>query len=173
MNRLLVWMPLGFFTILIGFFLKGLSLDPNSQPSALIGRPVPEFRLMELNTGRLLSIADLPNQPFLLNVWASWCVTCQIEHPFLTELSRSMPIVGLNYKDSVTDATNWLAKLGDNYAFHIFDPSGKMGLNLGVAGAPETFFVDASGIIRVRIQGEINQRIFDREIAPILRSSSQ
>lgn len=168
MRRVVLWVPLLIFAVLVGFFFRGLSLDPNAQPSALVGQPVPEFALTELHTGRPLTAADLPTGPFLLNVWASWCITCQVEHPYLTELSKTLPIVGLNYKDGHTAATQWLAKLGDPYAVQIFDPDGKLGLDLGVAGAPETFVIDASGIVRARIQGEVNARTYQRDIVPFL-----
>ena len=94
MSRIMVWLPLAVFAVLVGFFFKGLTLDPNEQPSALIGQPVPEFQLTDLNTGQPLSREQLPQQPFLLNVWASWCITCQVEHPYLTQLSQRMPVVG-------------------------------------------------------------------------------
>lgn len=168
MRRVLLWLPLAIFGILAVFFFRGLSLDPNAQPSALIGRPMPAFQLTELQTGVVLTQADLPPGPYLLNVWASWCITCQVEHPYLTELSKTVPVVGLNYKDDRAAAQNWLAKLGDPYVLHLFDDSGQLGLDLGVAGAPETFVVDATGVIRARIQGEVNARAFEREIAPIL-----
>jgi cytochrome c biogenesis protein CcmG/thiol:disulfide interchange protein DsbE len=170
MNRLMVWLPLGVFAILVGFFFKGLTLDPTEQPSALIGQPVPAFELTDLNTGQLLSRDMLPKEPFLLNVWASWCITCQVEHPYLTELSEQMPVVGLNYKDTEKAAKNWLQKLGDPYALQIFDPTGRLGLDLGVAGAPETFLVDANGVIQLRIQGEVNDRVFAQKIQPILET---
>jgi cytochrome c biogenesis protein CcmG/thiol:disulfide interchange protein DsbE len=166
----MVWLPLAVFAVLVGFFFKGLTLDPNEQPSALIGQPVPEFQLTDLNTGQPLSREQLPQQPFLLNVWASWCITCQVEHPYLTQLSQRMPVVGLNYKDTETAARNWLQKLGDPYAVQIFDPTGRLGLDLGVAGAPETFLVDGSGVIQARIQGEVNQRVFERQIQPLLET---
>ena len=170
MSRIMVWLPLAVFAVLVGFFFKGLTLDPNEQPSALIGQPVPEFQLTDLNTGQPLSREQLPQQPFLLNVWASWCITCQVEHPYLTQLSQQMPVVGLNYKDTETAAGNWLQKLGDPYAVQIFDPTGRLGLDLGVAGAPETFLVDGSGVIHARIQGEVNQRVFERQIQPLLET---
>ncbi|MDB3999198.1 DsbE family thiol:disulfide interchange protein [Litorivicinus sp.] len=170
MSRIMVWLPLAVFAVLVGFFFKGLTLDPNEQPSALIGQPVPEFQLTDLNTGQSLSREQLPQQPFLLNVWASWCITCQVEHPYLTQLSQRMPVVGLNYKDTETAARNWLQKLGDPYAVQIFDPTGRLGLDLGVAGAPETFLVDGSGVIQARIQGEVNPRVFERQIQPLLET---
>lgn len=173
MRRLTLWLPLIVFAVLVGFFFRGLSLDPNAQPSALIGKPLPQFALTELHTQAPLGNADLPNTPFLLNVWASWCITCQVEHPYLTELAKTLPIVGLNYKDTELAALNWLKKLGDPYVMHVFDPTGGMGLDLGVAGAPETFLVDADGIVRVRIQGEVNARVYREQIAPVLRELGQ
>ena len=170
MSRWIVWSPLAIFAVLVGFFFKGLTLDPSAQPSALIGKPVPSFQLTELHTGRALTSQTLPAEPFLLNVWASWCITCQVEHPYLTELSKKLPIVGLNYKDSETAAKNWLERLGDPYTTQIFDPNGLLGLDLGVAGAPETFLVDSSSIIRLRIQGEVNDRVFQRQILPLLET---
>lgn len=168
MRRALLWLPLGIFAILAAFFFRGLSLDPNAQPSALIGRSVPPFVLTELNSGAALTNQDLPQGPYLLNVWASWCITCQVEHPYLTELSKTLPIVGLNYKDQRTAAQNWLTKLGDPYVLHLFDVEGQLGLDLGVAGAPETFVVDATGVIRARVQGEVNARTYERIIVPAL-----
>ena len=170
MSRWVVWVPLAIFAVLVGFFFKGLTLDPGSQPSALIGKPVPSFQLTDLHTGKVLTRQTLPARPYLLNVWASWCITCQVEHPYLTELSNRVPIVGLNYKDSETAAKNWLAKLGDPYATQIFDPSGRLGLDLGVAGAPETFLVDSRGVIQLRIQGEVNDRVYQHQILPLLET---
>ena len=170
MSRWIVWTPLAIFAVLVGFFFKGLTLDPSAQPSALIGKPVPSFQLTELHTGRALTSRTLPAKPFLLNVWASWCITCQVEHPYLTELSKKLPIVGLNYKDSETAAKNWLARLGDPYTIQIFDPDGLLGLDLGVAGAPETFLVDARNVIRLRIQGEVTDRAYQRQILPLLET---
>ena len=170
MSRWVVWLPLAIFAVLVGFFFKGLTLDPSAQPSALIGKPVPSFQLTDLHTGQVLTSQSLPATPFLLNVWASWCITCQVEHPYLTELSETLPIVGLNYKDSETAAKNWLAKLGDPYTTQIFDPNGRLGLDLGVAGAPETFLVDARKVIRLRIQGEVNDRAYQRQIQPLLET---
>jgi cytochrome c biogenesis protein CcmG/thiol:disulfide interchange protein DsbE len=170
MSRWVVWLPLAIFAVLVGFFFKGLRLDPSAQPSALIGKPVPSFQLTDLHTGQVLTSQSLPATPFLLNVWASWCITCQVEHPYLTELSEKLPIVGLNYKDSETAAKNWLAKLGDPYTTQIFDPNGRLGLDLGVAGAPETFLVDARKVIRLRIQGEVNDRAYQRQIQPLLET---
>ena len=170
MSRWIVWSPLAIFAVLVGFFFKGLTLDPSAQPSALIGKPVPSFQLTELHTGRALTSRTLPAEPFLLNVWASWCITCQVEHPYLTELSKKLPIVGLNYKDSEMAAKNWLERLGDPYTTQIFDPNGLLGLDLGVAGAPETFLVDSSSVIRLRIQGEVNDRVFQRQILPLLET---
>ena len=170
MRRLTAWLPLAVFAVLVGFFLKGLSLDPGAQPSALIGHSFPSFNLTDLHTGKTLTKEQLPNQPFLINVWATWCITCKVEHAYLTELSKTIPVVGLNYKDKASSALVWLAKLGDPYVLQIFDPDGRLGMDLGVAGAPETFLVDSNGTIRFRLQGELNDRVFLREIQPLLES---
>ncbi len=170
MRRLTVWLPLAVFAVLVGFFLKGLSLDPGAQPSALIGHSFPSFNLTDLHSGKRLTTEHLPNQPFLINVWATWCITCQVEHPYLTKLSETIPVVGLNYKDKASSALAWLAKLGDPYVTQIFDPEGRLGIDLGVAGAPETFLVDSKGIIQLRIQGEVNDRVFLGEIQPLLET---
>ena len=165
-----MWLPLAVFSVLIGFFLKGLSLDPGAQPSALIGHSFPSFILTDLHTGKTLTKENLPNQPFLINVWATWCITCKVEHPYLTEISKMIPVVGLNYKDKASSALVWLAKLGDPYVTQIFDPEGRLGIDLGVAGAPETFLVDSNGTIHLRIQGEVNHRVFLGEIQPLLET---
>ena len=170
MKRVTVWLPLAVFTVLAGFFFKGLSLDPGDQPSALIGHSFPTFNLTDLHTRHKLTKENLPNQPFLMNVWATWCITCQVEHPYLTELSKTIPVVGLNYKDKASAAVAWLEKLGDPYMIQIFDPDGRLGIDLGVAGAPETFLVDANGIIHFRVQGEVNERVFLGEIQPLLET---
>ncbi len=170
MKRVMVWLPLAGFAVLVGFFFKGLSLDPGDQPSALIGQSFPMFNLTDLHTRQKLTKKNLPNQPFLINVWATWCITCKVEHPYLTELAKTIPVVGLNYKDKASSAIAWLEKLGDPYVIQIFDPNGRLGMDLGVAGAPETFLVDSNGIIHYRVQGEVNDRVFLGEIQPLLET---
>ena len=170
MSRWVVWLPLAIFAVLVGFFFKGLTLDPSAQPFGVNWKACALLSAYRLAYWAGVDESILPAKPFLLNVWASWCITCQVEHPYLTELSEKLPIVGLNYKDSETAAKNWLAKLGDPYTTQIFDPNGRLGLDLGVAGAPETFLIDARKVIRLRIQGEVNDRAYQRQIQPLLET---
>ena len=156
MPRLLLFIPLLLFIILGGFLWKGLSIDPTALPSALLNKPFPEFKTESLQTpDRLVSHQDLIGQPVLVNVWATWCPSCRKEHQQLLTIAQTsgIPIIGLNYKDERTAALNWLQQLGNPYQFNIYDQSGMVGLDLGVYGAPETYLLDAQGIIRHRHVG--------------------
>lgn len=159
MRRVLLFLPIA-LAILLGVFLwKGLSMDPRELPSALIGKPFPAFTLNALQpSDRQLTKADFPNQPFLVNVWATWCPSCKTEHPQLVSIARNdgIPIVGLNYKDTAPEAMNWLRQYQNPYVYNIFDPEGTLGFNLGVYGAPETYIIDAQGIVRYRHAGPID-----------------
>ncbi len=158
-RRALLFIPI-VLAMLLGLFLwKGLSLDPKELPSALVGKPFPGFSLTELkNPDRLLTEADLPKRPVLVNIWATWCPSCKVEHPQLLSIARNdgIPVIGLNYKDDAEEARNWLRQYQDPYRFVIFDPDGTLGFNLGVYGAPETFIVDGKGIVRYRHAGPID-----------------
>ena len=141
--------------------------DPSALPSALRGKPVPAYTLPSLD-GEQLTEASLPGTAYLLNVWATWCISCKAEHPYLNQLHKSgIPIVGLNYKDDVAKARIWLERLGDPYQQHIVDVDGTLALDLGVSGAPETFVVDQSGRIRLRIEGPLNERRWRKEVIPL------
>jgi len=151
--------------------LRGIELDPTELPSPLIDKPFPDFQLQELRSGKALTAADLKGKAVLLNVWATWCVSCKMEHPFLLQLAKEgVVIVGLNYKDDSSQALLWLQNLGDPYVFNISDPQGKLGLDLGVFGAPETFIIDQQGIVRHKHVGVIDQRVWDT-LAPIYRQA--
>lgn len=168
MNRLKLFVPLIVFAIISIFLWRGLSLDPNRVPSALVGKPLPQVSLPALKQDRVVEREELIGEPFLLNVWATWCPTCIHEHPYLVKLSeRGVKIVGLNYKDEDEKALVWLERLGDPYAVNLVDTEGRMGLNLGVYGAPETFIVDSKGIIQYRHAGDINDRVWKEKLAPI------
>ena len=140
------------------------------MPSPLIGKPLPAFTLPELGSEATLSAESLHGTPRLLNVWASWCVACRVEHPLLVELARSgrVPIVGLNYKDARDDALGWLDRHGDPYERTVFDHEGRLGLDLGVYGVPETFVLDRHGIIRYKQVGPISREVLDDVILPLL-----
>ncbi len=158
------------------------------MPSALISRPVPAFQLPALATddNAASTVSDIaPAQPnktmldesiflgkvSLLNVWATWCVSCRIEHPFLVDIAASgVPIIGLNYKDEAADAQQWLQKYGDPYQVNIYDFKGSMGLDLGVFGAPETYLIDHLGVIRYKHVGVVDDRVWRTTLAPRYQS---
>jgi len=163
--------PLAIFVVLVVVLAIGLKLDPRYVPSPLIDKPAPEFTLHELaDPTRAMTKADLLGRPLLLNVWASWCSACRVEHPLLVELAQAqgVEIVGLNYKDTREEASAWLERHGDPYRRSIFDPEGKLGLDLGVYGVPETFVLDAQGVIRFKQVGPLTQEAWTGDIAPLL-----
>lgn len=168
MPRYILFLPLGIF-IVLGFFLwRGLSLDPSAMPSALINQPFPAFKLTSLEQPeRILTNADFSGKPVLINVWATWCPSCREEHPDLQVIARQnkMPIIGINYKDERPAAQQWLSQLGNPYLFNIFDDEGTLGLDLGVYGAPESYLVDAKGIVLYRHVGVITPKVWDEMLA--------
>jgi cytochrome c biogenesis protein CcmG/thiol:disulfide interchange protein DsbE len=169
MKRAILLLPLALFLVLAVFLYRGLFLNPAELPSALIGKPVPAFSLPAVDDpARTLSEADLKGKPALLNVWATWCVSCKAEHPVLTELAaQGVNIVGINYKDDNANALKWLKEFHNPYQLDIRDEQGSLGLNLGVYGAPETFLVDRHGIIRHKFVGVIDQRVWREQLAPL------
>lgn len=165
MPRLLLFIPLALFIVLGAFLWKGLSLDPNAMPSALVGKPFPTFKMASLEQPeRILSNADFAGKAVLVNVWATWCPSCRQEHSDLLAIAdqHKLDIVGLDYKDERPAATTWLHDLGNPYVFTIFDEQGMLGLDLGVFGAPETYLVDAQGIVRYRHVGTITPDVWDK-----------
>ncbi|MEM0954954.1 MAG: DsbE family thiol:disulfide interchange protein [Pseudomonadota bacterium] len=170
MKRLKLFLPLALFLVLAGFLFRGLSLDPQALPSALIDRPLPRFELAVLGDGgKTVTEAAMVGEVALVNIWATWCASCRVEHPFLTELARSgLPIFGINYKDEDDKALGWLAQLGNPYRFSVVDREGLLGLDLGVYGAPETYVVDARGVIRYRHVGVVNEAVWQNTLQPIV-----
>ncbi|MEX2479561.1 MAG: DsbE family thiol:disulfide interchange protein [Gammaproteobacteria bacterium] len=163
--------PLALFVIVVGFLTVGLERDPRLVPSPLIGKPLPAFELGSLAApDTALTRHDLDGEIYLLNVWASWCAACRDEHPLLVELARqgTVPLIGLNYKDELDDARRWLIERGDPYRLSLHDQSGQLGLDLGVYGVPETFLVDAGGIIRYKHIGPLTADVLSRDILPLL-----
>lgn len=176
-QRLLLFIPLLVFVMLALFFWRGLSLDPNAMPSALLNKPVPSFELPVLPAPENPPGLTTANQELLkgrvslLNVWATWCVTCRQEHEFLNSLkAQGIPIYGINYKDNDDDAQNWLAELHNPYVFSVIDADGRLGLNLGVFGAPETYIVDKQGVIRYKHIGDVNAAVWESTLKPIFDS---
>ncbi len=165
MNRLALFVPLALFIGLSLVLLLGLDKDPTELPSALVGEPFPAFNLSSLEDEQsTLTEQDLKGDVLLVNVWATWCFACRIEHPMLNELSQQgVKIVGLNYKDQRAGAKAWLVERGNPYQFNIFDAQGSLGIDLGVYGAPETYLVDAEGIIRHRRVGVVDERVWNAE----------
>lgn len=164
--------PLAIFIAMLGFLGVGLKLDPHAVPSPLIDKPAPVFRLQTLDTpSRLLSSGDMRGQVWLLNVWASWCAGCREEHPILVEFAktRTVPIVGLDYKDQPDDARRWLANFGNPYVASVSDPDGRTGIEFGVYGVPETFVIDKAGIIRYKQIGPITPEVLRDTILPLVK----
>ena len=162
MKKLFLFAPLALF-IGLGFFLwKGLYLDPRELPSALLNKPMPEFELTSVtDPSRTLTVADFKGDIALVNVWATWCPTCKEEHAYLNQLaSQGVTIYGINYKDDLTKANDWLRRYLDPYKEVVFDPQGRLGLDLGVYGAPETYVIDQQGVIRYRHVGAVDATVW-------------
>lgn len=170
-------LPLIIFGAMVGLFYFALvqigqgDYNPRDVPSPLIGRPAPEFELPELGGSGPLSNAVFERHPVsLFNVWASWCTACRQEHPFLMQLSRNgeVPIYGLNYKDQSEDALNWLNRHGDPYLASAFDLEGRVGIDWGVYGVPETFVVDSKGVVRYKHIGPLSPESWERKVKPVI-----
>lgn len=175
MRRLLVFIPLVLFVGLGLFLWNGIGKNTETIPSPLLGKPVPAFALSSVyDENRVLTADDLKGKPALINVWATWCPTCKQEHAQLNRIAQDEGVViyGVNYKDDRAKAKIWLEKYLNPYALNIFDPEGKLGLDLGVYGAPETYVIDAQGIIRYKHVGAVDQRVWEqlREIMQKLES---
>jgi cytochrome c biogenesis protein CcmG, thiol:disulfide interchange protein DsbE len=170
MRRALYLLPVLLFGLLMAAFVAGLGRDPSQLPSALIGKPAPAFALPPVRAGDVgLKTSDLRGEPRLLNVFASWCVSCRIEHPLLLELkARGVPIEGLDWKDKAIDGAKYLAENGDPYGLVGNDLTGRTGIDLGVAGVPETFVVDGQGAVRYKQIGPITPQDWERKIKPLM-----
>ena len=177
MRRLWILIPLFLFLGLVVLFLttlydkknqQDLALDPSALPSALIGKPVPDFAEPMLeDPQRVITQDDLKGEVALLNVWATWCPTCRAEHAYFNKLAeQGVLIYGVNYKDNSEAARDWLDELGNPYRYSIEDRLGSMGINLGVYGAPETFLIDAEGIIHYKYIGAVDERVWRDQIGP-------
>lgn len=165
-------LPLLAFGALAIFLGLGLKLDPREVPSPLIGKPAPLFELPRLDDPtRRFSPVDLRGKPWMLSVWASWCGACREEHPLLVELARdrSITMIGLDYKDEPADALRWLRQFGNPYALSVNDADGRVGIEYGVYGVPETYVIDREGIIRYKHIGPLTQKAIDTELVPLLR----
>jgi len=171
MAKLIRFIPLILFIALGTVLYRGLFLNPQALPSALIDQKMPRFNLTQLGNEKVnLSEKDLKGQVILLNVWGTWCVYCKYEHPYLVDIANSgrVALYGLNYKDDRQDAQQWLIDYEDPYQFSIFDPLGKLGIELGVTAAPETFVIDSKGIIRMKHVGPIDGDVWQAKFLPII-----
>ena len=163
--------PLVAFVVLAGFLAAGLRLNPREVPSPLIGKPVPSFRLAQLHASdKFIAAEDMRGKVWLLNVWASWCVSCRQEHPVLIELNqqKKITIIGLNYKDERAAAMTWLNQHGgDPYLVSAVDADGRVGIDFGVYGVPETFLIDKNGVIRYKHIGPVTAEALKEKILPL------
>lgn len=165
-------LPLAAFIILVAFLLVGLNLNPRKVPSPLIGKPAPVFKLQQLHEpGSTFESKDNLGKVWLLNVWASWCASCRDEHPLLVQLAKAsvVPIYGLNYKDKRDLALQWLDQLGDPYTKSVMDPEGRVGIEYGVYGVPETYVIDKSGVIQYKQIGPVTVDILEKTILPLVK----
>jgi cytochrome c biogenesis protein CcmG/thiol:disulfide interchange protein DsbE len=170
MNRFLI--PFGLFIVVVGFLAVGLTLNPRELPSPLIGKAAPEFSLPQLHDQeKVISSNDLKGQVWLLNFWASWCGGCKDEHPVLIRLAQSgvVPIYGMDYKDERREAVAWLKEWGNPYSIVAVDQSGRVGINYGVYGVPETYVIDKAGVIRYKQIGPLREDIWEKKILPLVR----
>ena len=169
--RRFLW-PLAVFVILLGFLFMGLKLNPRDVPSPLVNRPVPTFNLATLaDPQQRVSPEQLRGQVWLLNVWASWCVACQLEHPVLVEMGKSpqVTLIGLNYKDRRDLALGWLDKHGNPYRTTLSDTDGRVGIDFGVYGVPETYVIDRQGVIRHKHTGPVTPEVVRDTLLPLMK----
>jgi cytochrome c biogenesis protein CcmG, thiol:disulfide interchange protein DsbE len=168
-------LPLALFGVLVVFLWQGLSLNPREVPSPLVGKPAPQFALPKLgDPGTTIRREDMLGKVWVLNVWASWCAPCREEHPLVIAFAKrsGIPVYGLNYKDKPEAATNWLAQLGDPYAATLVDAQGKVGIDWGVYGVPETFVIDKAGIIRMKHIGPLTENAIRTKLEPLVKELS-
>ena len=163
------------FIALVGLLAAGLRLNPREVPSPLIGKPAPHFELPLLAAPeKTFSQKDMLGAVWILNVWASWCPPCLVEHPVVTELARSgiVPVIGLNYKDARENALPWLRRNGDPYKLSVYDLEGRIGIDYGVYGVPETYVIDRKGVIRYKHIGPLTPEIAQKKLQPLVKELS-
>ena len=172
MLKVRFFLPLVIFAAVLGLLAVGLGLRPGELPSPLIGKPAPAFTLARLDDANAkIGRDELLGQVWMLNVWASWCVPCRTEHPLVIDIARRglVPVYGLNYKDTRPAATGWLASLGNPYKATLVDGDGRVGIDFGVYGVPETFIIDKQGIVRLKHVGPLTPDVVRERIEPMLK----
>ncbi len=177
MRRALYLLPLVLFVVLVGYFATSLRPGHDSQelPSAMIAKPAPAFDIVGLGDSRGLTLDGLKGHPFVINFFAFWCVPCRIEHPLLMRLAEQnhLPLYGIAYKDKPDDSTRLLATFGDPYRQVGVDRDGRVGLDFGVYGVPETYVIDSAGVIRRRFVGPLTAETVDKDLLPLLKQLGQ
>jgi cytochrome c biogenesis protein CcmG/thiol:disulfide interchange protein DsbE len=172
MKLLRYLVPLALFIAVVVFLGIGLGLNPREVPSPLIGKPAPAFKLPRLDDAtQTISREDMLGKVWMLNVWASWCAPCREEHPLVIDIARRqlVAVYGLNYKDQKAAATGWLANLGNPYRATLVDADGRVGIDFGVYGVPETFIIDREGIVRMKHIGPLTPQVVREKIEPLLK----
>jgi cytochrome c biogenesis protein CcmG, thiol:disulfide interchange protein DsbE len=173
MTRWRYLLPLAVFLLLVVFLARGLKLDPHEVPSPLVDKPAPGFALTRLDdASTTVNRDDMLGKVWLLNVWASWCVACREEHPTLVSFAqtKAVPIIGLNYKDTRPKGLGWLGQFGNPYEMSLFDEAGRVGIDFGVYGVPETFLIDKRGVIRYKVIGPLTREAIDTRILPLVKA---
>jgi cytochrome c biogenesis protein CcmG/thiol:disulfide interchange protein DsbE len=177
MKRVFYLLPLVIFVVLAGYFMVSLrpGHDMHELPSAMIEKPAPGFDLAGLGDGKKLTLDGLKGHAFVINFFASWCVPCRIEHPLLMRLAQQdhLPLYGIAYKDKPADSTRLLATFGDPYRLIGVDRDGRVGLDFGVYGVPETYVIDAAGVIRRRFVGPLTADVVEKDLMPLLKQLGQ
>ena len=175
MNKFLL-LPLVLFIALVGFLLIGLHRDPHEVPSPLINKPAPDFQLHQLQEpNKHFSPQEMRGKVWVLNFWGTWCVACREEHPLLIEYSKTgaIPIYGVDYKDDRASAMQMLEEEGNPYTLTVSDPDGRVSIDYGVYGAPESYLIDRNGVIRFKQIGPITEEVWQKEILPRAKQLSQ
>jgi cytochrome c biogenesis protein CcmG/thiol:disulfide interchange protein DsbE len=168
--------PIGLFAVLVGFLYYGLGRDKETLPSPLIGKPAPVFELTRLeDPAKMFANRELAGKPYVLNVWGTWCGGCRQEHGALMEIARrgEVPLVGLDWNDDREQALRWLQQLGNPYAISAFDGEGRVAIDWGVYGAPETFLVGADGTVLKKYVGAISVEVWEQEFVPLLSKAAK
>jgi cytochrome c biogenesis protein CcmG, thiol:disulfide interchange protein DsbE len=170
MKALKFLIPLALFGVLVAFLAVGLNRDPREVPSPLVNKAAPAFSVPQLEQQQQFSPADLKGQVWVFNVWASWCVACKVEHPLLLEFSKARiaPLIGLDYKDKNRDALGYLRQHGNPYDLIAVDANGRVGIDYGVYGVPETYIIDKNGVIRYKQIGPITPEALTKTIIPLI-----
>ena len=163
------WIPAGFIALVV-LLAIGLRLNPREVPSPLIGKPAPPFELpLHAAPDKTFSQKDMLGKVWIMNVWASWCPPCLVEHPVITDLAKNFVVIGLNYKDAREDALPWLKRNGDPYQLSAFDAAGRIGIDYGVYGVPETYVIDRRGVIRYKHIGPVTPEVAQKKIEPLVK----